>query len=274
MKALLIRLRPPLTALLLALPAIGIAAEGVTVQWYGQSATRLQGPDGRVIVIDPFISNNPVTPDQHRDLDRLGRVDLILVTHAHGDHVGDTAELAGMTGAPVGVNADFGNTLRTLGVVPGDQLVRFNKSGPIEPIGPGVTITMVRAEHSSDFVHTDDDGAASVHPGGEPVGFIIEFADGYTVYHMGDTGVFTDLEWIGEYYEPDLALVPIGGHFTMDPAHAAFAMNELLEPDAALPVHYGTFPPLTGTPEQFEAALGDSDVELIRMEPGERRTFD
>jgi L-ascorbate metabolism protein UlaG (beta-lactamase superfamily) len=274
MKSLVARLRPPVVALLLTLPAIGIAAEGVTLQWYGQSATRLTAPDGRVIVIDPFILNNPVTPDRERDLERLGDVDLILVTHAHGDHFGDTVELAETTDAPVGVNADFGSTLGALGVLPGDRLIRFNKSGPIEPIGDGITVTMVRAEHSSDFVHENDNGVTSVHPGGEPVGFIIEFANGYTVYHMGDTGVFADLEWIGEYYEPDLALVPIGGHFTMDPKHAAFAMNELLEPEAALPIHYGTFPPLKGTPEQFAEALGDTEVELIRMAPGDRRTFD
>lgn len=275
MKSFLARIRPFMTALLLTLPTVGIAADGVTVKWYGQSATRLTAPDGRVIVIDPFIRDNPVTPDGHRDLDRLGSVDLILVTHAHGDHFGDTVELAELTGAPVGVNADFGSTLGALGVLPDDRLIRFNKSGPIEPIGSGITVTMVHAEHSSDFVHTGEDGATSVHPGGEPVGFIIEFANGYTVYHMGDTGVFADLEWIGEYYEPDLALVPIGGHFTMDPEHAAFAMDELLEPEAALPIHYGTFPPLTGTPEQFAEALGDdADVELIPMEPGDRRTFD
>lgn len=268
------RLRTPLAALLLLLPLAGNATDGIGLHWFGQSAVKLTSPDGRVILIDPFIRENPVTPKAQRELEKVGRVDLILVTHAHGDHFGDTQALSAMTDAPVGVNADFGNTLRTLGVIPGERLIRFNKSGPIEPIGEGITITMVRAEHSSDFVHADGDGATAVHPGGEPVGFIIEFANGHTVYHMGDTGVFSGLEWIGEYYEPDLALVPIGGHFTMDPEHAAFAMNEMLEPDAALPVHYGTFPPLTGTPEQFEEALGDSDVELVHMEPGDRRTFD
>ena len=249
-------------------PAVN-AADGVRVQWLGQSAFRITAPDGRVIVIDPFIRDNPATPERLRDLAKLGDVDLILVTHAHGDHWGDTAELARMTGAPVALNADFGNTIRTLGILPGDRLVRFNKSGPIEPVGAGITVTMVHAEHSSDFVHE-----GTVHPGGEPAGYIIEFAGGFTVYHMGDTGVFGDMAWIGDYYEPDLALVPIGGHFTMDPEHAAFAVDRLVEPAMALPIHYGTFPPLKGTPAEFVEALGDSPVRVLDMAPGDGRAFE
>lgn len=101
---------------------------------------------------------------------------------------------------------------------------------------------MVRDGHGPDFVHGDDNGAVSVHPCGEPVGFIIELAKGRTIYPMGDTGVFTDPERGGECYEPDPPPVPLGGHFTLDPEHAAFAMNELPGPKAALPIHYGTFP--------------------------------
>lgn len=257
-------------ALVLTLaPAAATAQQGVDVQWYGQSGFKLTTPGGKVILVDPFITGNPLTPERLKDLDRIGQVDLILVTHAHGDHWGDTTELARRTGAPVALNADFGNTIRTLGVVPGDQLIRFNKSGPIQPIGEGVTVTMVHAEHSSDFVH---DGA--VHPGGEPAGYIIELENGFTIYHMGDTGVFGDMAWIGDYYQPDLALVPIGGHFTMDPEHAAFAIDQFVDPDMALPIHYGTFPPLKGTPEEFAAALGDSPVEVVSMSPGGSRTFD
>lgn len=243
-----------------------VAADSMRLQWFGQSAVKLTAPDGRVIVIDPFIRNNPVLPEDLRDLDKLGQVDLILVTHAHGDHWGDTTELAKRTQAPVGLNADFGNTIRTLGILPGEQLIRFNKSGPIRPIGDGITVTMVHAEHSSDFVHD-----SAVHPGGEPAGYIIKFANGFTVYHMGDTGVFGDMAWIGEYYQPDLALVPIGGHFTMDPQHAAYAIDELVKPKQALPIHYGTFPPLKGTPEEFAEALGDSDVDVVTMSPGDHR---
>lgn len=261
-------LRSMLALVLLLTTPPALAADGVRLQWFGQSAVKLTAPGGKVIVIDPFIVNNPVLPEAMRDLDRIGPVDLILVTHAHGDHWGDTAELARRSGAPVGVNADFGQTLRTLGVLPGSQLIRFNKSGPIRPIGDGITVTMVHAEHSSDFVHE-----SSVHPGGEPVGYIIEFEDGFTVYHMGDTGVFGDMAWIGDYYQPDVALVPIGGHFTMDPAHAAFAIAEYVMPGAALPIHYGTFPPLTGTPAEFRRALGNAPVEVLSLSPGDTHHF-
>lgn len=257
-----------LAAVALLAASTTMAAGGVQLQWFGQSAVKLTSPAGKVIVIDPFVLNNPVLPERMRDLERLGAVDLILVTHAHGDHWGDTAELARRTEAPVALNADFGNTIRTLGILPGEQLIRFNKSGPIRPIGDGITVTMVHAEHSSDFVYE-----STVHPGGEPAGYIIEFEDGYTVYHMGDTGVFADMAWIGEYYRPDLALVPIGGHFTMDPAHAAFAIDRLVKPAMALPIHYGTFPPLKGTPQEFVAALGDSPVEVVTPSPGDSRDF-
>ncbi|MDX1609171.1 MAG: metal-dependent hydrolase [Halofilum sp. (in: g-proteobacteria)] len=260
--------RTLLLAVALLAAGASAAADGVRLQWFGQSAVKLTSPGGKVIVIDPFILNNPVLPESLRDLERIGPVDLILVTHAHGDHWGDTAELARMTGAPVGLNADFGNTVRTLGVLPGKQLIRFNKSGPIQPLGEGITITMVHAEHSSDFVHE-----SAVYPGGEPAGYIIEFEDGFSIYHMGDTGVFGDMAWIGDYYDPDVALVPIGGHFTMDPEHAAFAIDQYVDPEIAIPIHYGTFPPLKGTPEQFVDALGDSPVEVVTMTPGSSRTF-
>jgi len=250
---------------LVVLPVAALAAE---VQWFGQSAFKITTDDGKVIMIDPFITGNPKTPEALKDLAKLGQVDLILVTHGHGDHVGDTAKLAEMTGAKVAMNADMGNTFRLLGVVPAEQLIRFNKSGPIRPLGDGITITMVRAEHSSNFVH---DGRN--HPGGEPAGYIIALAEGPTFYHAGDTGVFADMAFIADYYRPDVAFLPIGGHFTMDPEHAAFAVKTLLKTKTVVPMHYGTFPPLKGTPDQFIGALGDFDGEVIVMQPGETRQF-
>lgn len=244
------------------------ASKAAEVLWYGQSAFKITTPGGKVILIDPFIGSNPLTPEALKNLTELGPVDLILVTHGHGDHVGDTVEIAKATGARVAMNADMGHTFRLLGLIPQEQLVRFNKGGPIQPIGEGITVTMVHAEHSSEVVHED-----TIYPGGEPAGYIVELEDGKTFYHAGDTGVFGDMAFIGSYYRPDVAFLPIGGHFTMDPAHAAYAVRELLKTPVVVPIHYGTFPPLKGTPEQFKEALGESESEVVVMEPGETRSF-
>lgn len=244
----------------------------VKVLWLGQAAFRITSPDGTVVVIDPFMRGNPKTPARYKDLKALGKVDLILVTHAHGDHFSDAPALAKLTGAKVGMNADLGNTVRTLGIIPGKQLIRFNKSGPIKV--KGVTVTMVRAEHSSSLVTKNPvTGKPQVYNGGEPAGYIVELSNGFKIYHAGDTGVFGDMKFIGDYYKPDLALLPIGGHFTMDPSHAAYATNSLIKPKITIPMHYATFPPLKGTPAQFRAALGKTDTRLIVINPGEEVSF-
>ena len=253
--------------LLLALPA-----QAWQLQWFGQAAFRIDTPEGKVILIDPFISKNPKTPPKLKDLSLLGQVDLVLITHGHGDHVGDAAAIAKRYGAKVAMNADMGQTFATLGIIPAAQVIGFNKSGPIQPL-EGVTVTMVRAEHSSELVHTGADGSQRVHPGGEPAGYIIELENGFTLYHAGDTGVFGDMAFIGQYYQPSLALLPIGGHFTMDPEHAAYAVNQLLKTPMVIPMHYATFPPLKGTPEQFKEALGGSQSKLVVMTPGESLSF-
>ncbi len=267
----------PLFAIALAAvlgASVAVKAHATELLWYGQSAFKITTPGGKIILIDPFITKNPKTPEALKDLGKLGPVDLILVTHGHPDHTGDTAELAKMTGAKVAMNADMGSTFGALGWVPDKQLIRFNKSGPIHPLGPEITITMVRAEHSSAIVDTDaDTKKKTVHPGGEPAGYIIQLEDGYKIYHAGDTGVFGDMAFIGSYYKPDLALLPIGGHFTMDPTHAAYAVRNLLKTKTVMPMHYGTFPPLKGTPEQFKEALGDYAGEVVVMQPGETRKF-
>lgn len=153
------------------------------------------------------------------------------------------------------------------------QLIRFNKSGPIQPLGDGITITMVRAEHSSELVHEDESGKKSVHPGGEPAGYIVELENGFTIYHAGDTGVFSDMALIKALYDPDVALLPIGGHFTMDSKHAAYAIRNLLESKKVIPMHYGTFKPLKGTPEQLKEALGDMAPMVTVMQPGDILSF-
>lgn len=250
------------------------SAHAVEIQWFGQSAFKITTPGGKVILIDPFITQNPKTPEDLKDLSNLKQVDLILVTHGHGDHVGDTAAISKGYGAKVAMNADMGHTFAALGWVPYDRLIRFNKSGPITPLGDGIRITMVHAEHSSEVVHTDPASKEkSVHPGGEPCGYIIELENGFTIYHAGDTGVFSDMAFIGEYYKPDLALLPIGGHFTMDPDHAAFAIRNYLKSKTVVPMHYGTFGLLKGTPDQLKKSLAGFSTDIIEMQPGDVRTF-
>ena len=250
------------------------SAQAFELQWFGQSAFKITTPGGKVILIDPFITKNPKTPQALKDLNKLGKIDLILVTHGHGDHVGDTAEISKMSGAKVGMNADMGHTFATLGWVPYERLIRFNKDGVITPLGPDIRITMVHAEHSSDMVYTDPaTQKKTVYPGGEPAGYIIELENGFKIYHAGDTGVFADMQFIGDYYKPNLALLPIGGHFTMDPAHAAYAVRKLLKVSRIIPMHYGTFPPLKGTPQELKQQLAGYSAEVIAMELGEKRNF-
>ena len=269
---MMLRLMFSLTAVLAVLA--GTSAQAADVQWFGQAAFKITTPGGKVILIDPFITRNPKTPEALKDLSKLGPVDLILVTHGHGDHVGDTVKIAAESGAKVGMNADMGQTFMALDLIPKDQLIRFNKSGPIRPLGDGITVTMVRAEHSSEFVFKDPvTGKRAVFPGGEPAGYVIEMEDGKKIYHAGDTGVFGDMAFIGSFYRPDVSLLPIGGHFTMDPTHAAYAVKELLKTKTIVPMHFGTFPPLKGTPDQFKAALGDYQADIVVMEPGQTRAF-
>jgi L-ascorbate metabolism protein UlaG (beta-lactamase superfamily) len=165
------------------------------------------------------------------------------------------------------MNADMGSTFQALGIIPKKQLIRFNKGKGLTPI-PGVTVYMTHAAHSSTVKHKGE-----IHPGGERVGYVIEMEDGKKIYHSGDTGGFGDMSWIGSYYGIDLALLCIGGHFTMDPKHAAYAMKELMKPKVVMPMHYGTFGLLKGTPDEFKAALGDWSGDVVVMQPGDTRTF-
>jgi len=160
------------------------------------------------------------------------------------------------------------HTFAQLGMVPYKRVIRFNKSRAITPLGPGITITMVRAEHSSDVVNKVlKTKKSAVHPGGQPSRYIIRLEDGYTIYHAGDTGVLGDMKFIGEYYKPELALLPIGGHFTTDPAHA---VKNLLKVKHVVPIHYGTFRPLKGRPAHLVKALGGYPAKMSALNPGDK----
>lgn len=260
-------------AALLAVPA-ALAQPGKTeVQWLSHAAFRITSPGGKVIVIDPAITVMPTTPPEYKKLEALGKVDVLLVTHGHWDHITDGPALAKLNDIPMYAPGDLNNALTTLGVLPAKQLPRFNKSGRLSP-APGIHFTAVRAEHSSIYVWKNPaTGKDETHPGGEPIGYIVEMENGFRIWHMGDTGLFGDMKWIAEHYKPDLVLLPIGGRFTMDAADAAYALRELIKPRYAIPMHYRVTPGAKTPPEQLVEALGASATKLILMQPGERVEF-
>jgi L-ascorbate metabolism protein UlaG (beta-lactamase superfamily) len=241
------------------LPSSWAAAQigkGVKVAYLGHSAFKLISPQGVIILIDPFLKNNPKTPADQKEVDRA---DLILVTHGHGDHLGDTVSIAQKTNASAVAIAELGIYLAQKGV---KDVVRMGKGGSYT--AKGIRITMVNAQHSSSVTEGDQ-----VIYTGEPVGFIIRFENGFTVYHAGDTAVMADMEILGDLYKPNLAILPIGSRYTMDPNEAVYACK-LLRPQFVVPMHYGTFPFLTGTPEEFNRLMQDQpEVKVIVMNPGQ-----
>ena len=226
-----------------------------TLTWLGHAAFRLETPGGRRIYVDPFLNGNPRCPESERTPER---VDLIAVTHGHGDHVGDTVDLAQTHGCPVVALVELSGWLARKGV-DGEKLPAPNKGGTVDV--DGVKLTLTNAFHSG----SAPDGSYV----GEPSGIVIT-TDDTTVYFAGDTCVFGDMQLIGRIYEPDVAVIPIGDHYTMGPKEAAVAV-ELLGVKRIVPCHWGTFPTLTGTPDALQA-LVTGDVTIERLEPGESVT--
>ena len=263
--------------LALALAALGpaFAQDKIKVQWLGQAAFKLTSVNGKVIVIDPWLITNPKTPEAYRKLEALGKVDLVLVTHGHFDHVAAAPASAALNNAPLWAPAGLSQSMVTLGVLPATQALRMNKSGTVMPVGPGVKVTLVHAEHSSEYVWKNPaSGKDETHVGGEPGGFIVEFENGFRIWHMGDTGVFGDMRLIAEMYKPDLVLMPIGGgQFVMNPVDAAFVTREFIKPKAVIPMHYLTNPGLPGTPAEFIKALGNSSTKVMVPNPGDTLEF-
>jgi len=224
-----------------------------TLTWLGHAAFRIDSPGGKRVYIDPFLSENPKCPEAER---RPERVDVIALTHGHSDHVGDTLELWRRFTPKVVALVELRDWLTTQGL-DDDIALSPNKGGTVD-VG-GIRITLTDANHSSsgpDLVYL-----------GEPAGLVIELEDGAKAYFAGDTNVFGDMALIRRLYAPDLAVLPIGDHFTMGPREAAVAL-ELLGVRRCVPCHYGTFPILTGTPEELRR-LAPPEVEIVAMEPGE-----
>ncbi|MGB9591436.1 MAG: metal-dependent hydrolase [Candidatus Kryptoniota bacterium] len=229
------------------------------IQWFGHSAFRIIAPNDQSILIDPWL-DNPLAP---KGIKEAISADVILLTHGHFDHIGNTVEIAWHSEAKVISNFEISLYLKNKGLKE-ENLIGMNKSGTFEL--NGIAYTMVNAEHSSAIT----DGEKVIN-GGSPGGFVIKFTNGSgpTIYHSGDTGVFGDMKLIGELYSPEVALLCIGGHFTMGPREAAKAV-ELLRPKKIIPMHYGTFPILKGSPEELKKLIPDNfPVSVVQMKPGD-----
>jgi L-ascorbate metabolism protein UlaG (beta-lactamase superfamily) len=242
--------------------------------WLGQASFRIKSPGGKTIIVDPWISGGPKTPAPYKtDLAALGKVDVLLVTHAHVDHIGDAPAIAKLNNTKLYGPADMVTPLITLGIIPAELGHRFNKTGSVKPV-TGIKVTAVAAEHSSLLVHknplTDKN---ETHAAGEPVGYIIELENGFKIWHMGDTGLFGDMKFISEYYKPDLVLIPIGGNFTMGPEDAAFAIRNWIKPKAVIPMHYNSNPLTPGTLAEFRKAMEGSDIKVIGLGEGQVAEF-
>jgi L-ascorbate metabolism protein UlaG (beta-lactamase superfamily) len=224
----------------------------VPLTWLGHAAFRLDSPGGTRVYIDPWLSGNPKCPEAELEPER---VDVIALTHGHGDHVGDTVELWQKHRPPVLAMVELRGWLASQGVeAAGNE--GGNKGGTMTAGGVGFTLT--DANHSS----SGPDGQYL----GEPAGIVVELEDGFTIYFAGDTNVFASMQLIGRIYEPDVAVLPIGDHYTMGPREAAVAL-ELLGVKRCVPCHYGTFPLLTGTPGELRRLA--PGVEVIAPDPGE-----
>src|SRR5215207_10088554 len=250
------------------------AAQETKIRWFGHAAFSVTTPKGKVILVDPWLKNpsNPEAKDGHDPLASVPKVDYILLTHGHRDHVGDAVEIARKTGAVLICNPELAGNLVKLADFPAKQAETdaiMGIGGEIKIAGGEVTVAMTPAVHSSS-VFNPKAGAGEPERayGGNPAGFILVVKDGPVIYHSGDTAYFRDMETIGEEYRVDVALLNIGGHFGMGPKMAAKAARAV-RARLAVPQHFGTFPGIARDADEFAAELKRMKIDFYEMKPGE-----
>jgi L-ascorbate metabolism protein UlaG (beta-lactamase superfamily) len=227
--------------------------KGIQLTWLGHATFRIQTPEGKTLYIDPWIAGNPACPESEKN---VTKADVLICTHGHGDHIGDAVDV-GKKLNPIAVGIfELCTWLQKKGV---KQIAPMNKGGT--QTVADVKVTMVHAVHSCGI----QDGDQIVY-GGEACGYVLEFSNGVKLYHAGDTNVFSDMAIIRDLYAPKIVMLPIGDHFTMSPREAAYACK-LLQPEIVIPMHFGTFPTLTGTPGALQKLV--PDIEVLEMKPGQ-----
>ena len=227
----------------------------LSITWLGHATFLLQSPGGKKILLDPWVTGNPTSPPEAK---KIGALDLMLITHGHNDHTGDAVPLARSSGATVVAPYEVSLWLQKKGL---QQVIGMNPGGTLAT--HGLAITMVPAMHSSSV---EEDGQIIYL--GVATGYVITFEDGLTIYFSGDTSVFGDMRLIGEMYTPQIAFLSIGDLYTMGPEQAAKAC-ELLGVKQVVPMHYGTFPALTGTPARLRELVAPRGVQVLVLKPGE-----
>jgi len=223
--------------------------------WLGHATFLLVSPGGKRILFDPWVTGNPTSPEAAK---KLGALDLMLITHGHADHTGDAVAIARSSSAQVVAPFELSEWLQQKGL---KNVIGMNPGGTLNLLG--LSITMVQAVHSSSV---EEDGKTIYL--GLATGYVVRFEDGLTIYFAGDTAVFGDMRLIAEMYAPSIAFLPIGDLYTMGPEQAAKAC-ELLSVKQVVPMHYGTFPVLTGTPEKLRELVAPKGVQVMELKPGE-----